>query len=159
MTGEEKQGVLFGEEDNKKPDVIHKKSELISNRKLGEKRPYIIKSPDEIEGLLRYYDLGDVEMMREMKKDVIPTIDSEKKVKTIVNIPDSIIACEICEDMTAEQLKENNLEEVQKGTVRLGYDAGDFRIVCEHHKPKLEKHEIKVEDHEMTEYTKWINDH
>lgn len=175
MKEEGKQGILFGNNSNNsertlgvaKADV---KTTLKSNRRPEEERPYLIKSEGDKDGeVLRYYNLYDMERMRGMEYVITPIIDLDKKIKSIVNLPNLVVACEICEELTEEQRKENGIEEVQRGTVRIGYDAGDFRIVCEQHKPKSKvepevESKVKVrgrvkKKEEMTDYTQWINNH
>ncbi|HBP50795.1 MAG: hypothetical protein US68_C0017G0013 [Candidatus Shapirobacteria bacterium GW2011_GWE1_38_10] len=149
MTGEEKQGVLFGDEGKEeKPVVIHEKSELISNRKPEEKRPYLIRQKSEINGDLKYYNLNDLEMMRSMGYEVKPILDPTKKIESIDMVPNSEIACEICEDLTEEQLKDDEIENVQRGVVKVGYGDED-RMVCEYHKPDIEVKEVEAKKQEV----------
>lgn len=163
MKNGEKQGILFGDGNKDKPVLINKSPEikLISNRKPGEKRPYLVTPKDEDRGSIKYYDLGDVHMMGGLGYKVEPILDPKREIISIDTIPNSIVACEICED-----LPKNSIE-IMPGTNRVGYENGDFRMICEQHKPKLEekpaeikaKAPKKVKQREMTEYTKWINDH
>jgi len=160
MKGEEKQGV-FPYADKRK-DAENK---LRSNRKPGDKKPYMVMSVDGKEDL-RYYDQNDLDKMRGLGYGVRRVIDPLREIKSIDFISDSEVMCEICEEK--DKKTKGQFDEVFKGEYRVGYKGGkdnisedkaDFVMVCGQHKPNLEEPEKKVEDHEMTEYTKWINDH
>lgn len=157
MKGEEKQGVLFDENVGRaaKLNNEQKKSNPMEGLEMGfkpdDKRLFLVDGK-----AWRLIDSDYVHFLRKMEKISAEPILDEENIKSINLIPESKVACRICVDQP-EEVKEE--EGISKGTYRIGYPDGEFVMVCERHKPKFEQSEQKLEDHEMTEYTKWIIDH
>ena len=138
-------------------------AELKTNQNREEKRAYMVNNPGDEESL-RYYDMNMVELMRGMGYVVQRVIDPLRKIKSIDFVVNSEVRCEMCEDMTKDAIREQG---IKKGDFRVTYeghrsseskDESYFIMVCESHKPKKIE-EKKIEEREMTEYSKWINDH
>ncbi len=122
---------------------------LISNRKSSEdKRPFLVRGGISEQTLLRYYNESDVITMRGLGYEVEPTVDSNKKIKSVNLIFNSKVACEICEDMAPDDGEERV---IKKATQRVEYIDGEVRMFCGDH---FERKETKT-----TSYTDWINDH
>jgi hypothetical protein len=98
---------------------------LISNQR-DKPRPFIVS------GSVSYYTKSELEQMRGMGYKVEPALDLSKKIVSINMVPDSNVVCEICEDSTPEMQQDHG---IHRGTVRIGYPDGTFRMTCSFHKP------------------------
>lgn len=94
---------------------------LISNHR-DKARPFLRDI-----GKIDYLTKFDLDKMRALGHDLVPTFDDEKKIVSINYIDNSNVACEICEDSIKPEKNVANY--------RVQLEDDTYRMVCRNHRP------------------------
>lgn len=116
--------------------------ELQSNFKEFQETSFYIGDP--VKGVIRRYNISEVRGMRNRGETLIPiSVDPEKRVDSVAEVPNSIVACGTCERLTDE---EKNTVGIKRGITRVGFTDGEFVMLCKTHYDPLEIHLEEIED-------------
>lgn len=116
------------------PEKALRNNELVSSRKEGGRRPYLVGKGTEQH--LEYCDIEEVKGRRVVGMLVVPTLDPDKEIATTKSVsPELKIACEICEDAPEGS---GNLG-IFRASEIIVYTDESQRYICNFHKPKSEE--------------------
>lgn len=114
--------------------------ELKSNYKEFEETLFYVG--DVSEKRIASFDISRARAERKIGTILTPvSVDPAKKVDSVVEIPDSIMACGTCERLADEEKMTNG---VNQGNIRVGYTDGSKIMLCKEHfkSSEVELHEI-----------------